>query len=80
MDKPSQVWKFDKYGKERPLQEQLDRLKENLRIINDHISWYSINPIRRNPVERAAAHQSRLKHRKSIEDQIKRLEKKIELC
>ena len=74
MDK---VWKYDKNGNERPLQEQLDRRKADLIIIDDHISWYSRNPIHRTQLQQTIAHQKRLDHKQGILDDIKRLENKI---
>ncbi|KAB8153401.1 hypothetical protein EZY14_009215 [Kordia sp. TARA_039_SRF] len=72
---PTLIWKYDKDGNERPLQEQLDRRKSDQEIAFRHIEWYSSNPLRSNALEREIAHKDRLNHLESIKADINRIEK-----
>jgi hypothetical protein len=76
---PTLIWKYDKDGNERPLQEQLDRRKADQEIAFKHIEWYSRNPLRSNVLEREIAHKDRLNHLESIKADINRIEKLLKL-
>tara|TARA_Y100001973_G_C5120136_1_gene292273 strand:- start:262 stop:519 length:258 start_codon:yes stop_codon:yes gene_type:complete len=74
---PYNIWKVDKDGNERPLEEQLSRRQEDLRITDQHIAWYNKNPLHRDPLKKAASHQKRIEHRKGVASDIKILIKRI---
>ena len=72
---PTMIWKFDTEGNERPLQEQLDRRKEDLRITLEHIAWYNKYPLHKNVLRRAKAKKDREEHLANVQRDIARLEK-----
>ncbi|WP_117172124.1 hypothetical protein [Mariniflexile rhizosphaerae] len=75
--KPEMIWKFDKDGNERPLQEQLDRRKADLEIAFMHLEWSEKNPLRLDQLKQKIHQQNTQKHLNKIKSDISTLEKKI---
>ena len=74
---PSLIWKLDVHGNERPLLEQLARRKADLKIEEDHLQWYSNNPIRKNQLKRLVAKKKGIRHIQLIKKDIQKIELKI---
>lgn len=74
---PYNIWKYNKDGNERPLEEQLHRREADELIAKQHIAWYDKNPLTNNALRKAANRQRCVEHLNEIRSDIRTLQNKL---
>jgi hypothetical protein len=63
--------------KDRPLQEQSQRLSADIELAYKKISWYNKHPLHHGAVKRAAVKNDRLQHVRELQTKKNKIDKKI---